>query len=101
MQFPCADALSYSHFAEGKLDIVIQCGNRIWDIHALIPIIKAARGIVTTWKNDDAKKFDHLTPIEALAKRINKLNSLIFIHKICDNNCRDKTDKCTSVCASA
>ena len=56
MQFPCADALSYSHFAEGKLDIVIQCGNRIWDIHALIPIIKAARGIVTTWKNDDAKK---------------------------------------------
>jgi len=56
MQFPCADALSYSHFAEGKLDIVIQCGNKIWDIHALMPIIKAAGGIVTTWKNDDAKK---------------------------------------------
>ena len=56
MQFPCADALSYSHFAEGKLDIVIQCGNKIWDIHALIPIIKAAGGIVTTWKNNDAKK---------------------------------------------
>ena len=56
MQFPCSDALSYSHFAEGKLDIVIQCGNKIWDIHALIPIIKAAGGIVTTWKNDDPKK---------------------------------------------
>ena len=56
MQFPCSDALSYSHFAEGKLDIVIQCGNKIWDIHALIPIIRAAGGIVTTWKNDDAKK---------------------------------------------
>tara|TARA_B100001109_G_scaffold231296_1_gene208372 strand:- start:157 stop:957 length:801 start_codon:yes stop_codon:yes gene_type:complete len=56
MQFPCSDALSYSHFAEGKLDVVIQCGNKIWDIHALIPIIKAAGGIVTTWKNDDAKK---------------------------------------------
>ena len=56
MQFPCADALSYSHFTEGKLDIVIQCGNKIWDIHALIPIIRAAGGIVTTWKNDDAKK---------------------------------------------
>ena len=51
MQFPCADALSYSHFAEGKLDIVIQCSNKIWDIHPLIPIIKAAGGIVTTWKN--------------------------------------------------
>ena len=56
MQFPCADALSYSHFAEGKLDIVIQCGNKIWDIHALMPIIRSAGGIVTTWKNDDAKK---------------------------------------------
>ncbi len=56
MQFPCADALSYSHFAEGKLDVVIQCGNKIWDIHALIPIIKAAKGTVSTWKNDDAKK---------------------------------------------
>ena len=56
MQFPCSDALSYSHFAEGKLDIVIQCGNKIWDIHALIPIIRAAGGIVTTWKNEDPKK---------------------------------------------
>ena len=56
MQFPCADALSYSHFAEGKLDVVIQCGNKIWDIHPLIPIIKAAGGIVTTWKNEDAIK---------------------------------------------
>jgi len=56
MQFPCADALSYSHFAEGKLDVVIQCGNKIWDIHALTPIIRASRGIVTTWKNEDAKK---------------------------------------------
>ena len=56
MQFPCSDALSYSHFAEGKLDIVIQCGNKIWDIHALIPIIRAAGGIVATWKNDDARK---------------------------------------------
>ncbi len=56
MQFPCADALSYSHFAEGRLDIVIQCRNKIWDIHALMPIIRAAGGIVTTWKNEDAKK---------------------------------------------
>tara|TARA_B100001142_G_scaffold230960_1_gene229103 strand:+ start:56 stop:856 length:801 start_codon:yes stop_codon:yes gene_type:complete len=56
MQFPCSDALSYSHFTEGKLDVVIQCGNKIWDIHALIPIIRAAGGITTTWKNDNAKK---------------------------------------------
>ena len=56
MQFPCADALSYSHFAEGKLDIVLQCSNKIWDIHPLIPIIKAAGGIVTNWRNGDAIK---------------------------------------------
>ena len=54
MQFPCTDALSYSHLAEGKIDVVIQCGNKIWDIHPLIPIIKAAGGIVTNWKNESA-----------------------------------------------
>ncbi len=56
MQFPCTDALSYSHFAEGKIDVVIQVGNKIWDINPLIPIIKAADGIVTTWNNNDANK---------------------------------------------
>ena len=56
MQFPCADALSYSHLAEGKVDVVIQCGNKKWDIHPLIPIINAAGGVVSTWKNQDASK---------------------------------------------
>ena len=56
MQFPCVDALSYSHFADGKVDVVLQCSNKIWDIHALIPIIKAAGGIVSTWDNQDAIK---------------------------------------------
>ena len=54
MQFPCSDALSYSHLAEGRIDIVIQCSNKIWDIHPLIPIIKAAGGFITTWDNKDA-----------------------------------------------
>ena len=56
MQFPCADALSYSHLAEGKVDVVLQCSNKIWDIHPLIPIIKASGGIVSTWNNADAIK---------------------------------------------
>jgi histidinol phosphatase-like enzyme (inositol monophosphatase family) len=56
MQFPCADALSYSHFTEGKVDVVLQCSNKIWDIHPLIPIINASGGIVTTWSNDEAVK---------------------------------------------
>ena len=54
IQFPCADALSYSHLCEGKIDVVFQGMNKIWDIHPLIPIIKAAGGIVTTWDNKDA-----------------------------------------------
>jgi len=33
----------------------MQCQNKIWDIHPLIPIIKASGGIATTWKNEDAK----------------------------------------------
>jgi myo-inositol-1(or 4)-monophosphatase len=55
MQFPCFDALSYAHFCEGKIDVVMQCQNKIWDVHALIPIISAAGGIASTWKNKDAK----------------------------------------------
>ncbi len=54
MQFPCTDALSYAHLAEGKIDVVIQCGNKIWDIHPLIPIIKAAGGTISTWNNKSA-----------------------------------------------
>ena len=56
MQFPCSDALSYAHFCEGRLDVVIQCMNKIWDIHPLIPIIKASGGIASTWHNESATK---------------------------------------------
>ena len=51
MQFPCFDALTYAQLAEGRIDVVVQCANKIWDIHPLIPIINAAGGIVTTWDN--------------------------------------------------
>ena len=56
MEFPCSDALSYAHLAEGRVDIVIQCSNKIWDIHPLIPIINAAGGLINTWDNKDAIK---------------------------------------------
>ena len=54
MQFPTADALSYSHLCEGRIEVVFQATNKIWDIHPLMPIIKAAGGVVTTWNNEDA-----------------------------------------------
>ena len=53
MQFPCFDALTSAQLAEGRVDIVVQCANKIWDIHPLIPIINAAGGIITTWDNKD------------------------------------------------
>ena len=56
MEFPCSDALSYAHLAEGRVDIVIQCSNKIWDIHPLIPIINAAGGLLNTWDNNNAIK---------------------------------------------
>ena len=55
MQFPSSDALSYVNFCEGRIDSVIQCVNKIWDIHAIIPIIKASGGIASTWNNKDPK----------------------------------------------
>ena len=75
MQFPCTDALSYSHLAEGKIDAVIQATNKIWDIHPLIPIIKAAGGIVTTWKNENAVKAGNIlvTTNETIHKKLLKL----------------------------
>ncbi len=51
MQFPCFDALTYCQLAEGRLEMVAQCANKIWDIHPLIPIVRASGAIVTTWGN--------------------------------------------------
>ena len=51
MQFPCFDALTYCQLAEGRLEIVAQCANKIWDIHPIMPIVRASGAIVTTWGN--------------------------------------------------
>ena len=51
MQFPCFDALTYCQLAEGRLELVAQCANQIWDIHPIIPIVRASGAIVTTWGN--------------------------------------------------
>ena len=55
IRFPCSDALSYCQLCEGKLDVVIQCSNKIWDVHPMIPLIKNAGGFISTWKNKDPK----------------------------------------------
>jgi histidinol phosphatase-like enzyme (inositol monophosphatase family) len=76
MQFPCSDALSYAHLAEGRVDAVIQCSNKIWDIHPVMPIIKAAGGIISTWDNKDAVQAGNIL-VSANLKIHNKLLKLL------------------------
>ncbi len=45
------DALGYMRCAEGIIDAVIERDIKLWDIAAIIPIIKASGGIITTWDN--------------------------------------------------
>ena len=56
MQYPCFDALTYCQICEGRVDVVFQCLNKIWDIHPIIPIVEASGGIISTWKDQDAVK---------------------------------------------
>jgi len=55
MRYPCPDALSYCQLCEGKLNVVLQCYNKIWDIHPMITLIKNAGGYISTWKGKDPK----------------------------------------------
>ena len=55
MRYPCSDALSYCQLCEGKLNVVLQCYNKIWDIHPMISLIKNAGGYISTWKGKNAK----------------------------------------------
>ena len=55
MRYPCSDALSYCQLCEGKLNAVLQCSNKIWDIHPMISLIKNAGGYISTWKGKDPK----------------------------------------------
>jgi len=75
MQFPCSDALSYTHLAEGRLDVVMQCSNKIWDIHPVMPIIQAAGGIISTWDNKNAIKAGNIlvSADKSIHKRMLKL----------------------------
>jgi myo-inositol-1(or 4)-monophosphatase len=47
------DAYFFALLAAGHLDIAMDCGLQIYDIAALIPIIKAAGGAVGTWDGKD------------------------------------------------
>ena len=48
------DCYSYCMVAAGHVDLVIESGLKPYDIAALIPIVKGAGGVVTTWTGEDA-----------------------------------------------
>ena len=50
------DAFSYCLLAEGKVDAVIESDLKIYDIAAIIPIVKNAGGFITTWNDKNAEK---------------------------------------------
>ena len=75
MRYPCSDALSYCQLCEGKLDVVLQCHNKIWDIPPMITLIENAGGHITTWKGKDPRVGGSIvaSSSEALHKKILKM----------------------------
>jgi len=49
------DCYSYGLVALGLSDLVIEANLKPFDIQAIIPVIKAAGGVITDWQGDDAQ----------------------------------------------
>lgn len=47
------DCYAYGLLAMGFIDLVVESSLKAWDVQALIPIIRAAGGIVTAWDGGD------------------------------------------------
>ena len=48
------DCYLYAGLCMGQLDLVVEAGLHAYDIQALMPIIRGAGGVVTTWDGGDA-----------------------------------------------
>ena len=48
------DCYAYAMLAAGRVDLVIESGLKPWDVHALIPVIEGAGGVVTNWRGGPA-----------------------------------------------
>lgn len=46
------DCYAYGLLALGQIDLIIECGNKIWDWAALVPIIEGAGGCITDWQGN-------------------------------------------------
>jgi len=46
------DAYAYAMLAAGRIDLVAESGLKVWDWAALVPVIEAAGGAVTSWRGE-------------------------------------------------
>ena len=81
IQFHSFDSLSIGNFCEGKIDAVIGCGNKSWDIHPWVPIIKSAGGFISNWKGEEVDKGGNILISNNLInhkKIINKIKKILY-----------------------
>lgn len=50
------DCYAYGMLAAGQIDLVVESGLHIYDIAAIIPIVRNAGGVVTNWQGEDPSK---------------------------------------------
>jgi len=50
------DCYGYCLLAAGFIDLIIEAGLKAYDVAALVPIIEAAGGVVTTWDGEPASE---------------------------------------------
>jgi myo-inositol-1(or 4)-monophosphatase len=50
------DCYQYGLLAHGFIDLIVEATLKPFDIHALIPIIEGAGGVVTNWEGEAANE---------------------------------------------
>jgi histidinol phosphatase-like enzyme (inositol monophosphatase family) len=50
------DCYAFAMLAAGHVDCVIEAGVKTYDVAPLIPIVKGAGGVITTWSGEDAAR---------------------------------------------
>lgn len=46
------DAYAYARLAAGSIDLVVETGLKPYDLHALIPVVRGAGGVIGNWRGD-------------------------------------------------
>lgn len=66
------DCYLYALLASGFIDLVIDCGLKVYDYAALIPIIEGAGGVITDWQGNKLKLDSNVKVIAAANKELHK-----------------------------